>query len=149
MNFKKKNSTFVGHFRPPGSGSGSTDPIESGSYPQPCYQVGHFKCGVTTNKVIHQKNFKSLRRLHKNIQTVLIEKTQSCADMYLRSAILDWASEISRSSSGSAASQSRTKSFNFPRHLRPPPLYAGQSPPAKIPCIFFRERKMDSDPVDQ
>ncbi len=27
----KKNSTFVGHFCPPGSGSGSTDPIESGS----------------------------------------------------------------------------------------------------------------------
>jgi hypothetical protein len=30
MNFKKK-FTFVGHFCPPGSGSGSTDPIESGS----------------------------------------------------------------------------------------------------------------------
>jgi hypothetical protein len=26
----------VGHFCPPGSGSGSTDPIESGSNPQPC-----------------------------------------------------------------------------------------------------------------
>jgi hypothetical protein len=37
MNFKKK-STFVGHFCPPGSGS--TDPIESGSNPdpQPCFQ---------------------------------------------------------------------------------------------------------------
>jgi hypothetical protein len=32
MNFKK-NSTFVGHFCPPGSGSGSTDPIESESHP--------------------------------------------------------------------------------------------------------------------
>jgi hypothetical protein len=29
----KKFSTFVGHFCPPGSGSGSTDPIESGSDP--------------------------------------------------------------------------------------------------------------------
>jgi hypothetical protein len=28
-------STFVGHFCPPGSGSGSTDPIESGSNPDP------------------------------------------------------------------------------------------------------------------
>jgi hypothetical protein len=27
----KKKFTFVGHFCPPGSGSGSTDPIESGS----------------------------------------------------------------------------------------------------------------------
>jgi hypothetical protein len=41
MNFKKKNSTFVRHFCPPGSGSGSTDPIESGSNtdPQPCLQL--------------------------------------------------------------------------------------------------------------
>jgi hypothetical protein len=31
MNLLKKCSTFVGHFCPPGSGSGSTDPIESGS----------------------------------------------------------------------------------------------------------------------
>ncbi len=32
-------STFVGHFCPSGSGSGSTDPIESGSNPdpQPCF----------------------------------------------------------------------------------------------------------------
>jgi hypothetical protein len=28
-------STFVGHFCPPGSGSGSTGPIESGSNPDP------------------------------------------------------------------------------------------------------------------
>ncbi len=37
MNFKIF-STFVGHFCPPGSGSESTDPIESGSNPdpQPC-----------------------------------------------------------------------------------------------------------------
>ncbi len=28
-------STFVGHFCPPGSGSGSTDPIECGSNPDP------------------------------------------------------------------------------------------------------------------
>jgi hypothetical protein len=31
MNFYKLLSTFVGHFCPPGSGSGSTDPIEYGS----------------------------------------------------------------------------------------------------------------------
>ncbi len=31
MNFYKFFSTFVGHFCPPGSGSGSTGPIESGS----------------------------------------------------------------------------------------------------------------------
>ncbi len=31
----KKFSTFVGHFCPPGSGSGSTDPIESGFNPKP------------------------------------------------------------------------------------------------------------------
>jgi hypothetical protein len=32
---------FVGHFCPSGSGSGSTDPIESGSNPdpQPCFKV--------------------------------------------------------------------------------------------------------------
>jgi hypothetical protein len=40
MNFYKLLSTFVGHFCPPGSGSGSTDPIEYGSNadpdPQPC-----------------------------------------------------------------------------------------------------------------
>jgi hypothetical protein len=45
MNFKKNLSSFVGHFCPPGSRSGSTDPIESGSNPdmdpdpQPCRQV--------------------------------------------------------------------------------------------------------------
>jgi hypothetical protein len=35
MNFYKFLSNFVGHFCPPGSGSGSTDPIESGSNPDP------------------------------------------------------------------------------------------------------------------
>ncbi len=35
MNFYKLLSTFVGHFCPPGSGSGSTDPIEYGSNTDP------------------------------------------------------------------------------------------------------------------
>jgi hypothetical protein len=50
MNFYKFLSTFVGHFCPPGSGSGSTDPIEYGSNPdpdpdpdpQPWYLLGFF-----------------------------------------------------------------------------------------------------------
>jgi hypothetical protein len=35
MDFNKYLSAFVGHFCPPGSGSGSTDPIEYGSNPDP------------------------------------------------------------------------------------------------------------------
>jgi hypothetical protein len=35
MIFYKLLPTFVGHFCPPGSGSGSTDPIEYGSNPDP------------------------------------------------------------------------------------------------------------------
>ncbi len=35
MNFYKLLSTFVDHFCPPGSGSGSADPIEYGSNPDP------------------------------------------------------------------------------------------------------------------
>jgi hypothetical protein len=38
MNVYKKNSTFVGHFCPPGSGS--TDPIESGSATLPVVRHG-------------------------------------------------------------------------------------------------------------
>jgi hypothetical protein len=39
INFYNFFSTFVGYFCPPGSGSGFTDPIESGSKPdpQPCF----------------------------------------------------------------------------------------------------------------
>ncbi len=38
-------STYVGHFCPPGSGSGSTDPIKSGSSPdpQPWFWLKNFK----------------------------------------------------------------------------------------------------------
>ncbi len=49
MNFYKICSTFEGHFCPPGSGSGSTDPIESGSNPdpQPCFLQLEFHSRIT------------------------------------------------------------------------------------------------------
>ncbi len=57
----KKKSTFVGHFCPPGSGSGSTDPIESGSNPDPDPQPCEFFVCLLICVYIYHFNFSRLR----------------------------------------------------------------------------------------
>ncbi len=63
-------SNFVGHFSPPGSGSGSTDPIESGSNwdpdPQLCAvhnQIKEFHSGrISTCSIVVRRGRRDYRR---------------------------------------------------------------------------------------